>query len=194
MQYVGQTVLTLHERWKGHVQSANAGIKWEFPKAIREHGPDNFVGRVVCECETPEELATMEDHWMHELNTLWPNGYNMRDGTNFVCDQTRQLISERAKKAMSDPELRAYLSDRAKARPVRVENIEAMARVNRGKKRSAETIKKLKRPHTVEHNLAVSRALKGKPLSLEHRETLSRALKGKPISEAARAARTKRHG
>lgn len=180
LQYVGQTVTTLQERWKGHVQAANAGIDWAFMKAIREHGSDNFVGHVLCECETPEELSAAEDHWMHELNTLWPNGYNMRDGTNFVCDQTRQLISDRTKSAMSDPSLRKYLSDKAKARPVHVEAIAAMARANRGKQRSEETRQKM-REHKFsdEHRLNLSLAMKGKAKSADHRKKLSEALKGR---------------
>lgn len=105
MGYVGQTIDTLSGRWKGHVRSAlnpkSRTGHWEFPKAIREHGVDAFVGRVLCECDNPEELSVMEDRWMHELNTLWPNGYNMRDGTNFICDQTRQYISQRTREAMA---------------------------------------------------------------------------------------------
>jgi hypothetical protein len=188
--------MTLQERWNGHVKGAKFGIGWEFPKAIREHGVENFVGRVLCECDTAEELSAMEDHWMKELNTLWPNGYNMRDGTNFVCEQTRKLISERTKAAMSDPELRTRLSDKAKARPIRTETIDAMACANRGKKRSAETRKAIRdalarNGFSDERRKRLSEALLGKPKSAEHRRKLSQALKGRPISEAARAARKK---
>jgi len=133
MGYIGKTTNTLYGRWKGHLHNAlNPKSKtghWEFPKAIRDHGKDFFEGRIVCECDSPEELALMEDHWIKNLNTLWPNGYNMRDASGFVCDQTRQLISERTREAMAhldprckerqrsamkDPETRRKISERTK--------------------------------------------------------------------------------
>lgn len=102
MGYVGKTTNTMYDRWKGHLNSAfhpkSRTGHWEFPKAIREHGKESFIGTVLCECESAEELALMENHWMKSKNSLWPNGYNMRDASGFVCDQTRQLISERTKK------------------------------------------------------------------------------------------------
>jgi group I intron endonuclease len=162
MGYVGQTVNTLSGRWKGHVRSAfnpNSRIgHWEFPKAIREHGIDAFIGRVLCECDTPEELSAMEDHWMQELNTLWPHGYNMRDGTNFICEQTRQRISQRTREAMAkcdpswkdrqreamkDPETRRQISERTKAAWQRSEVIarQAAVRDETWRARISETLK-----------------------------------------------------
>lgn len=134
MGYVGQTVNTLSGRWKGHRYAATrpqsqAG-QWEFPKAIREHGVDSFVGRVICECETPEELDAAELKWVTELNTLWPNGYNMLPGGSGKDALTRQLISERTKagmakadpswkdrqrEAMSRPEVKQLISERTVA-------------------------------------------------------------------------------
>jgi len=98
MGYVGQTVNTLSGRWKGHVRSAirpkSKTGHWEFPKAIREHGIDNFVGRIICECESQEELNVAEKRWIHELDTLWPRGYNMRDGAQYTHETTRYLMSK----------------------------------------------------------------------------------------------------
>ena len=107
MGYVGQTVNTLSGRWKGHVGNAfketSKSHHWEFPKAIREHGIEAFEGRVICECDSAEELSQMEMHWIRELNTMWPNGYNMRNGRQYTHEQTRKLMS-RAKlgKPLSD--------------------------------------------------------------------------------------------
>lgn len=105
MGYVGQTVNTLSGRWKGHRRNADhpetqAG-QWEFPKAIREHGGEAFAGRIICKCNTPEELDVAENKWVAELNTLWPHGYNMLPGGSGKDEQTRRLISERTKAAMS---------------------------------------------------------------------------------------------
>jgi len=162
MGYVGQTTGAFLRRWKGHCKAAlnerSRSWYWEFPKAIREHGADNFVGHIICECDTAEELSTLEDYWMHELNTLWPNGYNMRDGTNFVCEQTRQLISERTKngmskldpshkdrqrEAMKDPNVRQLISERTKDamhRPEVKARCEAVAQDPEYRKRISETL------------------------------------------------------
>ena len=131
MGYVGQTTNTLNGRWKGHRYNAlrpesKAG-QWEFPKAIREHGESSFVGRIICECETPEELDSAEQRSIVEFNTMWPNGYNMLPGGSGKDVQTRHLISERTREgmtkldhtwknrqrlAMLDPEVRRKISER----------------------------------------------------------------------------------
>lgn len=169
MGYVGQTTNTLNGRWKGHVHAAlnpkSRTGHWEFPKAIREHGPDSFAGRVLCECETPEELAAMEDHWMHELNTLWPNGYNMRDGTNFVCEQTRQLISERTREAMAKAD--HSWKDRQR---------DAMANPDVRRKISERTIAAMQRPE-------VKAKLDAFTDNLEYRRKISEKLMGHVVTE-----------
>ncbi len=181
--YVGQTINTLSGRWKGHVKSAfdlnSKSSHWEFPKAIREYGKESFIGTVLCECESAEELSMMEDFWMHKLDTLWPNGYNMRDGTNFVCEKVRKLISERTKEAMAKTELREKLSILAKERCHDVQ-VAAMKKAWTGSKHTEETRQLLKgRVLSQEHREKLSQALKGKPKSEEHCRKLSQALKGK---------------
>ena len=182
MGYVGQTTNTLSGRSKGHVRSAlNPNSRtghWEFPKAIREHGSDNFVGRIICECETPEELSSMEDHWMNELNTLMPNGYNMRNGTNFVCDQTRKLISERTREAM------------AKCDPVwKARQREAMNDPETRRLISERTQVAMNRPEVIAKQLAacdeawrtrISETLKGHTVPDETRQKISATLRSRP--------------
>lgn len=162
MGYVGQTINTLYGRWKGHVHGAfnpkSRTGHWELPKAIREHGAGSFTGKILCECETPEELSLMETYWMHELNTMWPNGYNMRDGSNFVCEQTRKLISERTKasmakldpswkerqrNAMNDPNVKRTISDRTKSAMQRPEIKEKIAAIKQDPEVNERISKKL---------------------------------------------------
>jgi group I intron endonuclease len=92
MSYVGQTVSTLQHRWSGHKQQAKRGSTWEFHKAIREFGSENFVGEILCECQTAEALDQMEQVLIAEFDTTWPNGYNMRNGGQYTSDTTRQLM------------------------------------------------------------------------------------------------------
>lgn len=190
MGYVGQTVNTLSGRWKGHVRSAfnpnSRAYYWEFPKAIREYGVDAFVGNVICECDTPKELSVMEDHWMHELNTLWPHGYNMRDGTNFVSEQTRELISKRTREALANIPIE-----------IRQQQIERQRLASIGVKRSPEARENIRRgalfrgsygPLSDEHKRKLSEAHRGHRHSLATRELMSQQQYfRKPASEETRA-------
>ena len=183
MGYVGQTIDTLSGRWKGHVRSAfhprSKTGHWEFPKAIRENGKDSFVGRILCECQTPEELSSMEDHWMHELNTLWPNGYNMRDGTNFICEQTRRLISERTKLGMSkaDPSWkdrqREAMNDLGVRKIISERTAAAMQRPEVKAKLDAFT-------DDPEFRRRMSEKLKGHVVSSETRQKIAQTLRARP--------------
>jgi len=92
LRYVGQTVQTLNARWRGHIRAAQHGVDWELPQAIRTHGVSNFERRVICECQSRSELNEAEQLWINTLNTVWPHGYNMRNGSQFTHDTTRQLM------------------------------------------------------------------------------------------------------
>jgi group I intron endonuclease len=190
MGYVGQTVNTLSGRWKGHVRTAlNPNSKtghWEFPKAIREYGVDNFTGRILCECDSAEELSKMENFWQHELNTLWPHGYNMRDGTNFVCEQTRKLISERTREAM----LKVDPSTKVRQR-------NAMAREDVRQRISERTKTAMQRPEVIANQKAardevwrakISETLKGHVISGETREKIAETLRSRPKKQKPTAA------
>lgn len=92
-KYVGQTTRDVSWRWKEHVNYAMKGALWRLSVAIRCHGADDFNHRVICECESSEELDNLERHWISELNTMWPNGYNMRNGGQYTDQQTRRKMS-----------------------------------------------------------------------------------------------------
>lgn len=74
LAYVGQTVLSVEERWKAHVAYAWWVIRHmpendtHFTRAIRKHGPDAFVRSVIE--EVPEQLLNeREIHWIAEFKT-----------------------------------------------------------------------------------------------------------------------------
>ncbi len=159
LRYVGQTVQALHARWRNHVQAAEKGIEWELPKAIREHGSDGFEKRIICECQTQEELNATERKWIDELNTIWPNGYNMRNGGQHTHEMTREL--------MRRTKLGKRLSDEHKRH---------IAEGHRGKSSGM-----LGKHHSEESKRKTSAALKGRPkgpFTEEHRAKLSAAHKG----------------
>lgn len=100
-RYIGQTVLTLRKRWNGHVGAAKKGIGWALSEAIRQYGERSFTTKILCECESKQELNVKERQFIKEFGTVLPNGYNMTNGGEGPCELTRKLISERTKEAMS---------------------------------------------------------------------------------------------
>lgn len=162
MGYVGQTVNTLSGRWKGHLNAAfnhkSKSGHWEFPKAIREHGVEAFEGHVICECNSAEDLSKMEGYWMRKLNTLWPNGYNMR-GINFTTKQTRLRISHATLGRKLSEEHKRKISQANMGRPGGMlgkhQSEESRSKISA----SSRGHKKPKR--TAEHNKKLSESRKG---------------------------------
>ena len=81
MQYVGQTKnFRKRQRcWNClKIRYANFLLTEEREK----YGLDKFTAKVLAEVETQEEAWELEEHYIKELNTKYPNGYNMGDGGN----------------------------------------------------------------------------------------------------------------
>lgn len=79
MQYVGQTIRSLEERWRDHCRVKDDNY---FHRAIRKYGSENFTLKILDTAETGEELDLKEIYWIEKLNTLYPGGYNLREGGN----------------------------------------------------------------------------------------------------------------
>ena len=91
--YVGQTINPIEKRLKEHQQkSSNCRA---FAGAIIKHGWDVFV---IDWYECPDNELNKHERWMVKLmETLSPNGYNLREGggnRGKASDETKQKISE----------------------------------------------------------------------------------------------------
>lgn len=105
LTYVGQTVLSLEERWRAHIDYAHWVIRHRpekdtyFARAIRKHGAEAFKPSVIE--ETLEELLNeREVHWIAELGTFG-NGYNSTRGgeglRGFVfSEESREKMRQKA--------------------------------------------------------------------------------------------------
>ena len=62
-------------RWCDHVSSARSS-ETPFHKSIREHGAESFIYELI-ERVDDVDADEREAHWIRELNTLAPNGYNV---------------------------------------------------------------------------------------------------------------------
>lgn len=104
MQYVGQTIRTILQRWYCHkTESKNINDKTYFHSAIRKYGSDNFdiveLKRISCKSkqELKEKLDSLEQHYISQLNTLRPNGYNLTVGGDTSSDTRRREIAKISK-------------------------------------------------------------------------------------------------
>lgn len=84
-EYVGQTKNTAKGVWSRHTKPLEKRRKDKESQyvdvSIAKHGKENFSFRIVEICEhTQEVIDEAEDRWILELNTLYPNGYNMKRG------------------------------------------------------------------------------------------------------------------
>lgn len=197
LRYVGQTVSELRKRWNGHIASAKSGSTWIFSQAIREHGSESFQLKVLCECESAKELNVQEMHFIQTLNTVSPNGYNMRDYAGAICDDTRQKMRAAKLGTKASLETRQRMSESRKGKP------SGMLGKKHSEKTKAKTSQSLmgvsRPPRTEEHSRNLRTALKGhtpwnkglcdsdnpnfgKIRSIEARQRMSVAAKGRPKS------------
>jgi group I intron endonuclease len=179
MEYVGQTVQSLRERWVEHMSHARQVKSQSYmSRALRKYPIEAFVVESIHECESQEELDFVETFYISLLNTKAPNGYNLADGGGGVSGW------QNGKGNVPTEETRKRLSEAGKG------NTNAL-----GKKYSKEFCEKI--------SVALSKRVRKEesyntPKCLEKRKNyrhgeeakaaISAGLKGKPWSEARRAA------
>ena len=68
-------------------------------EAFKKYGVENFTIETICFSSNKKELMSLEKHYISELNTVSPNGYNLTSGGEncIVSKETRQKISNRLK-------------------------------------------------------------------------------------------------
>lgn len=79
-QYVGQAMHP-RQRWNRHKADAQKekprlAIQW----AIKKYGSQHFTFEVIAACKTPDDANLTEETLIMQLNTLNPNGYNIKPG------------------------------------------------------------------------------------------------------------------
>lgn len=113
--YIGQTKGTLKARLRGHFCTKYADSKKSaISQAIKLYGRDNFIAEIIEEVDSQEELNRLEVYYIDALNTIAPNGYNLKSGgqTNnpmckevinrIVAKNTGRKQTEQARKNVSE--------------------------------------------------------------------------------------------
>ena len=77
-QYVGQTVNFEQREYEWFHATFYAGQY--INNARGKYGVDNFKVEILKECDTLDELNKWEMYYIKDLNTKYPNGYNLTCG------------------------------------------------------------------------------------------------------------------
>lgn len=85
-QYIGSTIQPANVRYNQHIYNATheTAHQYNYPlyQAIRKYGLENFSFEIIYQAEcTEEEIRLIEADYIHEFNTIAPNGYNQTDDT-----------------------------------------------------------------------------------------------------------------
>ena len=124
--YVGYTKHSLEKRWNQHCKKSTKQINTPFYNAIKKYGIDCWDKKVLLECSTAEEAKVKEIEMIQKFDS-YKNGYNATlggDGNNGIVMTTESNIKRSlALKGKPKNYLRMH-----------------------GKKHSAETIEKMKKP------------------------------------------------
>jgi len=97
--YIGQTTQKIKYRWKGHLYDCFVKKnKHPIYKTMRKYGIENFKIEEIGGANSLSELNYQEWLLIYKYNTLWPNGYNLREGgsasgkmTPEVCKKNSEL-------------------------------------------------------------------------------------------------------
>jgi group I intron endonuclease len=115
-QYVGQTLCAdIETRWKQHKKANKASLGRYLLAAYKKYGIENFNFKIICIC-FDEDCNRFEEEYIKSINTLSPNGYNLKAGgkNSKHHPDTLKKMSEslkgRAGNVMT-PELRKKLSE-----------------------------------------------------------------------------------
>ena len=95
-------------RWKKHID--NKSCCKALTEAIQSYGIDQFSWYIL-EYVDESELDAREDHWINRLNTIVPNGYNLRTGGSRYIHHQETI--DKMKVTRNDPE---YLEGHKKRR------------------------------------------------------------------------------
>ena len=92
--YIGQTIRALNKRWWEHKKDSETS---ELPlyRAMRKYGLENFTIEEIGGANSQSELNYVELHHIYLLNSIYPNGYNLRIGGSqgTHSQETRNKIS-----------------------------------------------------------------------------------------------------
>ena len=140
-KYVGQTVQSLEKRIRGHCWLSSVTHKhMPIAFAIQKYGWENFEVEIACECNTQQELNEKEVYYATLLNTLVPNGYNLRigNGPGVMAEVTKEKIRKANTGRVASAETIQKLKESHKGQKMSEKTKELYSRLYKGRKLSDE--------------------------------------------------------
>ena len=108
MQYVGQTSTDVETRFKRHYYArarkrASYGRELNFPlgDAMVQYGLGSFDVKTLAVADTRYKALKIEAKYIRELNTIFPNGYNLTTSENDGKRSSERTTSEETSKRLS---------------------------------------------------------------------------------------------
>lgn len=89
--YIGQTGMTIKQRWSSHCSPVNNAY---IHRSIKKYGTENFTIEWIASAITIDFIDELEVYFILSNNSLVPNGYNLKTGG------VKSRLSEEAKKAI----------------------------------------------------------------------------------------------
>ena len=187
MSYVGQTILGLDNRMRGHIcNMLKRKYVSYFHRALKKYGLENFKWEILKKCKTRTELNESEIEYIKLFNTKIPNGYNMTDGGGGISGFKGKPLSEKHRKKISGALKGIKRSEETREKMRRANKGKVISDIQREKLRIAHLGRKLSKEHREKIGISgmgrktsektkrkQSKSHKGKILSMEHRKKLS---------------------
>ena len=163
--YIGQTICPKNRR-KQHLSKTFHGNP-VLDRAVLKYGRNSFDFSILEELETLDDANEKEIHWIQQLNSLVPSGYNLKEGGNAGgsdSDETRQKksFSKQGKRnsfygKIHSEESKRKISESKKGKKLQLTEEDLLRRKNQktflGKTHSSKTRAQMKAAHLGEkHN------------------------------------------
>jgi group I intron endonuclease len=150
--YVGQTTQSVEQRLSKHMSAARCDSTQLIHKAMRKYGIKSFHIEILGSYQNQKELNVAETKFIEELNSMVPNGYNLKTGGhNTVYSEESRLkmsLSHIGKKLSEEHRLRISKGCKGLPGPWQGKKLSSKHRNsisegNKGNKHSKSTKKKL---------------------------------------------------
>jgi group I intron endonuclease len=144
--YIGQTIVSINQRWSRHKSDSSKNSPYAIHRAIKKYGFDNFIVEEIDGANNISELNYREYLHIGLHNSMYPMGYNLKPGGNSRghSEQTKKKIGYKTKQRMT------------------IEMKQKISKALIGKKYTEDRLNK--------HNEMVIKTL-GKPIKLENINT-----------------------
>lgn len=173
--YIGQTIVSVEERWYKHKWNALNLQKYALHQAMHKYGIENFKIEILTETNSKEDLDRLEKKYIKEYNSFVnQNGYNMTDGGegSSPTEEVKQKLREARKDYKHSPETIEKLKKAWEKRgPVSEEARQNMSKAAKGKPKG---------PFSEEHKRKLTEARRKRgSYSEKTRRKMSESMKGK---------------